>query len=98
MRQVWPDEDASGQDSRVHQEKLDFLESKINDTSFFFKQREWRELSKRFEISTKDAEKLHNDYKAKRQQHESRIAAINGTRYAKKSATKATHSENSSDT
>ena len=95
---VREDEDASGHDSRVHQEKLDFLESKINDTSFFFAQREWRELSKRFEISTKDAEKLQNDYKAKRQQHESRIEAINGTRYAKKSETKVTRSENSSAT
>ena len=33
---VREDEDASGQDSRIHQEKLDFLESKINDTAFFF--------------------------------------------------------------
>lgn len=94
---VREDEDASGQDSRIHQEKLDFLESKINDTAFFFKLSEWRELLKRFEISTKDAVTLQNDYKVIKQQHENRIAAINGTRYAKKSETKATRSESSSD-
>jgi hypothetical protein len=95
---VRSDEDASGQDARIHQEKLDFLESKITDTAFFFKQQEWRELSKRFEISTKDAEALHNDYKVKRRHHENRISAINGMRYAKKSADIPTPSASSSDT
>ena len=95
---VREDEDASAQDPRVHQEKLDFLESKINDTAFFFKLREWRTLSKRFEISTKDAETLHKDYQVKRKWFESQTEAINGTRFDKKSATNHSHSESSSDT
>ena len=95
---VREDEDPSAQDARVHQEKLDFLESKINDTAFFFKLSEWRALSKRFEISTKDAETLHNDYRNKKKMFENTIGAINGTRFDKKSEATPTHSESSSDT
>jgi len=95
---VREDEDPSGQDARIHQEKLDFLESKINDTSFFFKLSEWRELLKRYEISTKDAEKLQIDYQNKRKQHENRIKAINGKRFAKKSEATPIHSASLSDT
>tara|TARA_R110001599_G_scaffold26223_5_gene92591 strand:+ start:4672 stop:5349 length:678 start_codon:yes stop_codon:yes gene_type:complete len=95
---VREDEDPSGQDARIHQEKLDFLESKINDTAFFFKLSEWKALLNRYEISMQDAEKLHNDYRNKRKQHENRMSVMNGTRFDKKSEATHSHSESSSDT
>ena len=78
---VREDEDASKQDNRVHGEKLEFLEKKIHHTAFFFNLREWRELSERFQISTKDAERLLADYQAQRKAHNDRLEAISGTRF-----------------
>jgi hypothetical protein len=95
---VREDEDPSAQDARIHQEKLDFLESKINDTAFFFKLSEWRTLLKRYEISTKDAEKLHLNYQMAQKQLQKTFAGINGTRFDKKSETNPLHSASSSDT
>lgn len=92
---VREDEDANTNEQRIHAEKLEFLESKINDTAFFFKQREWRELSERFQISTKDAERLYHNYQAQKKEHSDRLEAISGTRYTKKSKPKDSSSKSS---
>jgi len=81
---VREDEDASKQEPSIHSEKLEFLESKINHTSFFFNLREWKELSERFQISTKDAERLYQSYQAQKKAHSDRLEAISGTRFQTK--------------
>lgn len=81
---VREDEDASKQEPSIHADKLEFLESKINDTAFFFNLREWRELSERFQISTKDAEKLYHSYQEQKKAHSDRLEAISGTRFQAK--------------
>ena len=78
---VREDEDASKQDARVHGAKLEFLESKIDDTGFFFNLQEWKTLSERFQISTKDAEKLYHSYQEQKKDHNQRLEAISGTRF-----------------
>lgn len=86
---VREDENPNGQDARVHAEKLAFLESKIDDTAFFFKQRESRELFKKYGISIKAASELHKNYRASLISHQSHLEAINGTKYT--NASKARH-------
>lgn len=92
---VREDENPNGQDARVHAEKLAFLESKIDDTAFFFKQRESRELFKKYGISIKAASELHKNYRASLTSHQSHLEAINGTKYTKESKVKRTPSEDS---
>jgi hypothetical protein len=92
---VREDEDANTQEQRIHAEKLDFLESKIEDTAFFFKQKEWRTLLERFRISTKDAEKLYRNYQAQKKAHSDRLEAITGTKFTKKSKQKDSSSKSS---
>lgn len=92
---VREDENPNGQDARVHAEKLAFLESKIDDTAFFFKQRESRELFKKYGISIKAASELHKNYRASLTSHQSHLEAINGTKYTNASKAKHTPLEDS---
>ena len=92
---VREDENTNGQDTRIHSEKLTFLESKVDDTAFFFKQRESRELYKKYGISIKDASKLHSGYQATLKSHQSHLEAINGTKYTSEYKAKPTPLEGS---
>ena len=83
---VREDENANGFDTRVHDEKLRFLDSKIDDTAFFFNQRESRELFKKYNLSTKDALELQKRYQAMKSQHLNRLEAISGTKYIRTSS------------